>query len=160
MSSIPDWRERLECRGRFALGPMAFADEERLFRGFGADELDEFGQIDVNTLRMPDLSCNWERFSIAEDVKHRLPNREKDGCYAVRVLDIRYKGFAAPAHDPICGGERENYANVEVRELVEGESFEIAPPKNRKPSGKQRKLLRLEWRTHLVNSLERVFEPV
>jgi hypothetical protein len=159
VSSIPDWRERLECRGRVALNAAEFATDDLLYRGFRIDELDDEGRIDVNTLRMPDLSCNWDRFSIPEDVKRRQPGCERDGCYAVKVIDVRYKDFATPVHDPICGVAVENYAHAEIRELIEGESVSTTPPKNRKPTGKARKVLRLEWRTHIVNRLRRVFDP-
>lgn len=159
MSSIPDWRERLDCRGRVELNASEFAAEDLLYRGFRKDDLDDEGKIDVNTLRMPDLSCNWSRFSIAEDARKRMPGCEHDGCYAIAVSDVRYKEFATPAHDPLCGTEPENYSHVEIREVLEGESLLSSPPKGRKPSGKQRKVLRLEWRTHLVNQLQWQFEP-
>jgi hypothetical protein len=127
-----------------------------LFRGFKSDEVDDGGIIDVDTLRLPDLSCNWDRFSIAEDIRYRLPGCEKDGCYAVTVEVVRFKSFATPCHDPICDVPDENYSHTEVRELLESESVFCTPPKNRR---KRRKVLRGEWKTNFVNNLKRVFEP-
>jgi hypothetical protein len=128
---------------------------DKLYRGFKAEELDDGGLIDTDTLRLPDLSCNWDRFSLAADIRHR-PGCERDGCYAITVEIARYKSFATPCHDPICGVDFENYPHVEIRELLETETVLDTPPKNRK---KRRKVLRGEWKTNIVNNLERVFEP-
>lgn len=159
MSSTPDWRERLECRGRTALDVTAFAESELLFRGFRFDELDVDGRIDIETLRMPDLSCNWSRFSAPDDVRRRMAGCENDGCYAIKVSDVRYEKFATPVHDPLCQSQPENYSHAEIRELLDGEAANSIPPKNRKPAGKRRKMLRLNWRTYLVNQLQRIFDP-
>jgi hypothetical protein len=157
--STPDWRERLECQGREPLDVAEFGVDDLLYRGFRLDELDVDGKIDIETLRMPDLSCNWSRFSIPEDVKRRMPGCERDGCYALKVADTQYKDFATPVHDPICDQEPQNYSHTELRELLEGEPLASTPPKNRKPSSKQRKRLRQEWRTQLINKLQRLIEP-
>jgi hypothetical protein len=85
-----------------------------------------------------------------------MPGCEKDGCYAIRVEVARYKSFATPVHEPLCGGETENYSHVEVRELYEGEPVTSVPPKKRK---KRRKVLRLEWRVNIINKLQRIIEP-
>jgi hypothetical protein len=55
------------CRGRQALPPSEFHLSDELYRGFTADDLDEEGRLDAESLRLPDLSCNWSRFSIPED---------------------------------------------------------------------------------------------
>jgi hypothetical protein len=129
---------------------------DKLFRGFKADELDDGGLIDADTLRLPDMSCNWDRFSLPEDVRHRLPGCDEDGCYAITVEVARFRSFATPCHDPICDGQNQNYSHVEIRELLESESVLESPPKNRK---KRRKVLRGEWKTNVVNHIERIFEP-
>jgi hypothetical protein len=149
----------LACRGRPTLSPSDFKATDKLFRGFKADELDDSGLIDIDTLRFPDMSCNWERFSSAEDVRHRMGGCEKDGCYAFTVEVARYKSIATTCHDPICGEEYENYSHVEIRELLENESVVSVPPKNRKSRNKKRKVLRAEWKTNIVNHIQRVFEP-
>ena len=86
---------------------------------------------------------------------------ENDGCYAFTVEVARYKTVATPVHEPLCGErERENYSHIEVREILEGESILAIPPRNRKTGGRQRKVLRLEWRVNIVNHLQRLIEPV
>jgi hypothetical protein len=157
--STISWRERLACRGRPTLSPSDFAPRDQLFRGFKSDEVDDGGAIDIDTLRLPDMSCNWSRFSVAEDVRYRMPGCEKEGCYAFTIEVARYKSIAIPCHDPICGVESENYSHVEIRELLENESDTFVPPKGRKSRGKQRKVLRAEWKTNIVNNLDRLFEP-
>lgn len=139
--------------------PSDFAPSDKLFRGFKLDEIDEAGAIDIDTLRMPDMSCNWDRFSIAEDIRERMPGCEKDGCYAFTVEVAQYKSIATPCHDPICGEDHENYSHIEIRELLEGEKATSVPPKGRKSRSKQRKVLRAEWKTNIINNLERMFEP-
>lgn len=136
--------------------PADFRLDDRLYRGFRADELDDDGKLDVDTLRLPDLSCNWSRFSIPHDVRFRMPGWELDGCYAITVETARYKSFATPCHDPRCNEEPENYAHVEVRELYESEPVTSTPPRNRK---KKRKAMRSEWKTNIINTLERLLEP-
>jgi hypothetical protein len=116
--------------------------------------------LDAESLRMPDLSCNWSRFSIPHDVRHRLPGCENDGCYPFTVEVARYKSFATPVHEPLCNVPTENYSHAEVRELYEGESVMSVPPRQRKSRSKQRKVLRLEWRINIVTRLQRLIEPV
>lgn len=135
------WRERLQCNGRPTLQPTDFRPSDLLYRGFRADELDDEGAIDVDTLRFPDLSCNWNRFSIPQDVRVRMPSCEDDGCYSITVEVARYESFATPVHDPICEGESQNYSHVEIRELAGGETIESV------------------WRVNFINKLTRHFEP-
>ena len=154
------WQERLSCRGRSALPQAEFCSTDLLFRGFTEDELDDRGELGPERIRLPDLSCNWDRFSLPEDVRRRLETSRGDGCYAVKVEVIRYRNFATPVHDPICGTELETYAHVEVRELRDSETIEDTPPRERKPrKSKTAKLVRTEWRRHIVNNLSRLIEP-
>lgn len=154
--SLESSHDRLSCRNRPRLLPADFELTDKLYRGFAADELDDDGCIDTNTLRLPDLSCNWGRFSLPGDVRHRMLACERDGCYSISVGVARHASFATPCHDPICGEEIENYSHVEVRELLESESVLDEPPKGRK---KRRKVLRAEWKTNIINQLQREFEP-
>lgn len=141
-----------------------FSPSDKLFRGFKTSELDEHGELDADTLRLPDLSCNWDRFSLPDDIRYRMPGCDADGCYSITVATVRYNSFANVVHDPICGkapNRVENYAHVEVRELRDEEGFDTVPPKGRKKrSGKAHKLLRFKWRTNIVNNLVREFEPM
>ncbi len=123
------------------------------------DDLDEQGELDAESLRFPDLSCNWGCFSIPHDVRFRMPGCENDGCYAITVEAARFKSIATPVHEPLCNQELENYSHVEIRELLEGESVTSTPSRNRKNRNKQRKVLRLEWRVNVVRNLRRLIEP-
>ena len=87
-----------------------------------------------------------------------MPACEGDGCYAITVEIARFKMVATAVHDPLCDQKPNNYAHVEVRELYADESVTSTPPKSRKKR-KSRKVLRAEWRTNIVNRLERLVEP-
>jgi hypothetical protein len=145
--------QRLRVRGRSKLPYSEFLHRDRLYRAYHLEELDESGLIDINTLGFPDLSCNWDRFSRPEDVRFRENGRETDGCYSFSVETARYKNIATSVHDPIELGPFENYAHVEVRELLEGEDPLCEPPKGRKPRGKRYKTTRYEYRRHLIQKL-------
>jgi hypothetical protein len=138
--------------------PSDFGSSERLFRGFRKDNLDESGKILANSIRFPDFSCNWERFSSPEDVKRRNNGRETDGCYAFTVEVSRYKNMATPCHDPNPENDPNNYAHVEVRQLRPNESVYDAPPKGRPKFGS--KSMRIEYRQNIVYNLERLIEPM
>ena len=159
-ASIHTWRERLACRERQALSPSDFNLTDLLYRGFRMDDLDDEGVLDAESLRFPDLSCNWDRFSIPHDVRYRKPKCENDGCYAITVDVARFKSFATPVHYPLCNQEPENYSHVEIRELYEAESVTSTPPRNRKNRNKRSKVLRLEWRVNVVINLQRLIEPI
>jgi hypothetical protein len=64
----------------------------------------------------------------------------------------RYLRIANPVHDPYKVGLYENYAHVEVRELLEEEDFDVEPPRNRRKI-KRRHSLRLAWRENLALQL-------
>jgi hypothetical protein len=138
--------------------PSDFVLSEHLFRGFRKDDLDEFGKIHVNSIRFPDFSCNWERFSAAKDVRRRNNGLETDGCYAFTVEVSRYKDMATPCHDPNPPNDPNNYAHVEVRQLDEGESVLEAPPKGRTKKIWS-KSMRMDYRKHIVDHLE-IIEPM
>jgi hypothetical protein len=95
----------LACADRLILTPADVRLDDKLYRGFRSEELDDEGKLDADTLRLPDLSCNWNRFSIPHDIRYRMPGCEQDGCYAITVETARYKSFATPCHDPMCGAE-------------------------------------------------------
>jgi hypothetical protein len=113
--------------------------------------------IRIETIRFPDFSCNWSRFSLPSDVRYRLNGRPTDGAYAFTVEIARYKSIATPVHDPLYS-PMENYSHVEVRELLDGESVFSEPPRCRKKkkSGRAR---RLEYRQNLLNGLHVELEP-
>jgi len=133
--------------------PSDFDLSDRLFRGFRKKDLDEFGEIHVNSIRFPDFSCNWGRFSAPEDVKQRNNGLDTDGCYAFTVEVSRYKNMATPCHDP----NPTNYAHVEVRQLHPDENVFEAPPHGRPKFGS--KFMRIEYRKHVIYNLERLIEP-
>ncbi|MGR3180025.1 MAG: hypothetical protein ACUZ8E_18445 [Candidatus Anammoxibacter sp.] len=50
--------------------PSDFKVNNNLYRGFDNDDLlPNTDDIDVNTIRFPDVSCNWDRFSDPEDIR-------------------------------------------------------------------------------------------
>src|SRR5260370_17205798 len=124
------------------------------------DDLDDEGVLDAECLRFPDLSCNWDRFSIPHDVRYRKPKCENDGCYAITVDVARFKSFATPVHYPLCNQEPENYSHVEIRELYEGEPETYTPPRNRKNRNKRSKLFRFQRRVKPVFHLQRPIDPL
>jgi hypothetical protein len=139
--------------------PSDFGLSDRLFRGFRKNDLDkESGEILANSIRFPDFSCNWERFSAPEYVKRRNNGLETDGCYAFTVEVSRYKDMATPCHDPNPKNDPENYAHVEVRQLDQGESVLEAPPHGRPKMWS--KSMRFEYRQNIVYNLERLIEPM
>ena len=143
-------RKRLEIRGRPKLPTEEFKDDELLFRGFEVDDLDEHGRIDVEAFESSDISVNWSRFSIAEDVKYRDGAKDTDGCFAFSVHTCRLGEIASPCHDPLSE-RRENYSHTEVRWLRAGETKE--PAKGR-PNAKSKaeKARRLAWKTRVVEN--------
>lgn len=142
----------LKIQGRKKLPSQEFKDQEKLYHGFTKTDKDDFNLIRLETIRFPDFSCNWDRFSNPEDIHYRLNGKKTDGCYSFTVLTSRFKSFATPVHDPIEEPDFSNYSHVEVRELFEDESILIEPPKNRKKK-KSRKSKRLEYRQNMLNNL-------
>jgi hypothetical protein len=127
---------------------------DRLHRGFCLADVDDNGDIDVASFESRDLSCQWSRFAIPTDIRHREDDRESDGCYSFTVETARFRNLATPCHDPIEKPSHEDYSHVEIRWLNPGESIDFAPPHGRKNrSGKAAKADRLAWRTNAVRHL-------
>jgi len=125
-----------------------------LYRGYSLSDLDDNGNIDVASFESRDLSCNWDRFSVPSDIRHRPSGRQTDGCHSLSVDIARYKNLATPCHDPIRESEYENYAHVEIRWLNAGEAIEFMPPHGRNIGrSKTAKAQRLEWRTNAVRQV-------
>lgn len=143
--------ERLRINGREKLPPTAYDPDDRLYRGYSIDDLDDLDQINANSLRLPDLSCNWDRYSEPEDVRLRRFGQPTDGCYAFSVETARFDRIATPVHDPLNDAPYENYAHTEIRELLPGEPLDTEPPKQRKM--KKWKARRAKWRRHVVQNL-------
>ena len=143
--------KNLLINGRIKLPSSAFQNDDKLFRAFDKDDLDEDENIKLETIRFPDISCNWSLFSIAEDIKHRKNGRKTDGCYSFSVLVSRYKKMTTPVHDPISDAVYPNYAHVEVRVLYDGEDVLFEPPKGRELKPKSQKLA---YRQNIRNFLQ------
>jgi len=139
--------------------PADFRLTERLYRGFRSADTDrESGEIRVNSIRFPDFSCNWDRFSRPQDIRQRKGGLKTDGCYAFSVEASRFRDMATPCHDPLRG----NYSHVEVRQLLPAEDVNYVPPKGRKLSRQEQgwsNSRKLEYRQNIVNHLERLIEP-
>ena len=143
---------RLRIQGQPKLTPADFLLDERLYVAFDADDIDPVSaDLIIERIRFPDFSCNWSRFSKPSDVRVRPGGRPDDGCYSFTVEVARYKELATTVHDPICEPTYENYAHVEIREVLPAESIYSEPPRDRKPSSKGRKRLRLEYRRNILN---------
>lgn len=147
--------DRLAIGGREKLAPSEFKDVDTLYVGFDSEDVDAYDNLKIERIRFPDFSCNWSRFSIPSDVRLRPNSQPTDGCYSFTVNVARYKQLATPVHDPIAATEQqnyENYAHVEVRELLPGEPPDSEPPRGRKPGSRDRKKLRLEYRQNILNN--------
>ncbi|MBC8548388.1 MAG: hypothetical protein ISR96_08765 [Nitrospira sp.] len=139
---------RLLNNGRSKLSSRVFSSDDKLYRSFSKSEVDDDGTIKVNTIRFPDLSCNWDKFSEPTDVLWR---NQSNGCYSFSVSVARYNSYATPVHDPIADHDDfPNYAHVEVRALKEGEPFDFEPPKGRsKGRSVFAREARLRYRTNM-----------
>jgi len=115
--------ECLRINGRFKLPSSAFKETDKLYHAFDNEDLDEQVEIKLETIRFPDFSCNWNRFSKPEHIRYRKNGKKTDGCYSFTVQVSRYKSVATPVHDPINDRFFPNYAHVEVRELFDGEDI-------------------------------------
>ncbi len=142
--------QNLLIRGRAKLPTSSFQNQEKLYRSYDKDDLDENEKIKLETIKFPDLSCNWNRFSIPKDILFRRNAKKTDGCYSFMVLTSRYKKMATPVHEPINEKKFPNYAHVEVRALRANEDVHVEPPKKRKIYSKSKKL---EYRQNLLTSL-------
>ncbi|MEE9337301.1 MAG: hypothetical protein V3U87_04410 [Methylococcaceae bacterium] len=141
--------------------PADFNIFDKLYRGFKKSDLDQdTGNLEVNSIRFPDFSCNWSRFSKPQDVKLRSNGSPSDGCYSFTVEHSRYKEMATPCHDPLK--KEKNYSHIELRQLTIEEQVSFEPPKGRKLEKQKQgwsKAQRLEYRQNLVFYLIREIEP-
>lgn len=144
--------KELLISGRKKLKTSDFKLTDSLFHGFTKKDLNDDDLLDLNTIRFPDFSCNWSRFSKPFHVRYRENGNKNDGCYSFTVDTSRYKNIATPVHDPILK-PFENYSHVEVRLLKENEDIFSEPEKGRNMKSKTAKSKRLEYRQNIVNNL-------
>jgi len=163
-NSSVDLCSDLSCCGRQPLACSDFLDDDKLYRGFSADEF-VGGVLTVAAMPFPDMSCNWSRFACPYDVRLRLKRGQpvNDGCFSFTISDARYSNYAVVIHDPICCEQAsqnhvgENYSHCEIRELRNGEDERFVPPRKRDIKGKTR---RLAWRVNLNKRLAIELYPV
>lgn len=148
---------------RHKFHPIDFFADEKLYHGFRDSDLSpDTRKLNVNTIRFPDFSCNWSRFSQPEDVKRRQNGLQTDGCYSFTVAVARYNGMATTCHDPLPSTDPKNYAHVEVRQLKPDEGIFFEPKKERELTKKEEgwsKSQRLAYRTNMTLHLLREIEP-
>lgn len=151
--------EHLNINGRKP--DQNFTDDDNLFHGFELDEYDSIEKtVKVETIRFPDFSCNWSRYSSPRDVVHRRNGKITDGCYSFTVEISRYRSLATPVHDPDDDPEYPNYSHVEIRHLEPTDPPDFIPPKNRpKKKGAESKAARFAYRENIVKQLEFEFMP-
>jgi hypothetical protein len=138
------------------LSSSSFQDQDKLYRSYILDDLDEGERLMLGRIKFPDMSCNWGKFSKPEDILFRENAKQTDGCYSFTVEASRYENMATPVHDPVFGDKEicQNYAHAEVRSLRKGESIHSEPPRGKrklKPDAKKmayrqniRKLMQIE----------------
>lgn len=141
--------ERLKWNGRNKVPVSNFNSTDKLYRSYKKTDLDETKHLKLETIKFPDISCNWDKFSEPEDVWFRSKGTAKDGCYSITVEDARFNKIANTVHDPIPADDEqymENYSHVEVRLLPEGKDFTFEPPKGKSLNSKMKKR---EYRHHI-----------
>lgn len=146
----------LRINGRKKLPTTSFKNEDKLFRSFVRDDLDENEQIKLELIPFRDISCNWSRFSIAKNILFKKNARPTDGCYSFAVATSRYEKMATPVHDPINDKQYPNYSHVEVRALKEDEDVYYEPPKKRRRV--RPKSQKQAYRQNLLNALNIEFD--
>ena len=150
-----EYPQHLSCDGRTKQPIVSFVANDILFLGYRLANLDSESKLKTETIRLPDWSCNWGKYSRPEDVRVREKGQPTDGCLSITVEDIRYNDFATVVHDPICGVETENYSHCEVRAVQPGFTVNDEPPKNAsKRDNRSAKDLRHAWRRHVRNRLQ------
>ncbi len=150
--------QNLLIKGRKQLPTSSFQDQEKLYRAYDKDDIDEKEEIGLETIRFPDFSCNWSKFSKPQDILFIKNAKKNDGCYSFTVLTSRYNSMATPVHEPIDDYKYPNYSHVEVRELKPGENIHFDPPKGRKSKSKIAKDRRMVYRHNLLRNLLIEFE--
>jgi hypothetical protein len=145
--SVP---EHLHINGREP--DQYFESDDLLFRSFTLCEYDAtINSIKTETIRFPDISCNWCRYSEPGDVQHRNNGNPSDGCYSFSVKVSSYQNQAKPVHDPIDDQDYPNYSHTEIRALRQTDQLNAIPPQRRKfaPPSK-----RLAYRDNIANNLK------
>ena len=112
-----------------------------MYHAVGKVELDEKNVPKLETIRLPDFSCNWWRFSRPSDIWFRQNSSPNDGCYKFPVKASRCKEWATPVHDPLPDRPA-NYSHIEIRVLREGEKVIEEPPQDRQ--AKERMPIKVE----------------
>ena len=122
-----------------------------LYHGFFADDFDQLESIlKVETIRFPDFSCNWNRYSEPVDIRYRENGSETDGCYSFSVEVSRFDNLATPVHDPIDHEDFPNYSHVEVRVMRATDPEGHIPQRGRKFNNKEKKM---RYRQNIANKL-------
>lgn len=150
---------RLRCwlRGKSKYTSNEIQDDDLLFRDFRKRDLMD-GVIEPASLGMPDMSCNWSRFSKPKDIRFRENADPNSGVLAIKAADARHMNFATPCHDPICESlTTSNYSHIEIRENEPNQAGE--PAKRFKKGGKVAKKNRLAWRTHIILNATILVKP-
>ncbi|KJU84489.1 hypothetical protein MBAV_003316 [Candidatus Magnetobacterium bavaricum] len=149
--------DHLRINGRNICLPSEFNKSDKLYRSYDRYDLDDSGEIRETTIRFPDVSFNWSRFSEPGDIIYRKNGKPTDGCYSITVETSRFENIANPVHDPINDDDNPNYAHVEVRVLKDGEDFNFEPPKGRKLNSKATKF---KYRRNILNNHTKETYPV
>ncbi|MGO9613840.1 MAG: hypothetical protein ACLPX5_12495 [Dissulfurispiraceae bacterium] len=145
----------LRINGREKLSTGSFHCQDKLYRSFDSDDVDEDGRIKLDRIQSNDISCNWSKFSYPSDVRFRENGKLTDGCYSFTVMVSRYEHMATPVHDPLDDKKFPNYSHVEIRRLRKEEDIYFEPPKGRKPGSKSDRVrYRANLRNHLVIEIE------
>ncbi len=140
-------RQRLACSGRTALKRSEFLNEDQLLLSFRQQQLDSEGVFKPELFQLPDISCNWRRFSEPIDVRFRENGRQTDGCAAIFVRDVCLDDFAVAVHDPLCNRQIENYSHCEIRLNPGGLGVDEEPPQK---LGKGQRAKRNAWGKNLI----------
>ncbi len=114
---------------------------QRLYRSYKVSDLDENNRIKLETIKFPDVSCNWSRFSKPWDIWYRENGNIKDGCYSFSIRTSRFETIANPVHDPLSKPDYpdENYSHVEIRVMGTEKNFNYEPPKFKKLNSDSKK---------------------
>ncbi|HEB30157.1 MAG TPA: hypothetical protein ENI15_04695 [Spirochaetes bacterium] len=156
-----EYPDCLKINGRSKLPTTAFKPTDKLYHAYNNEDLDENDDIKLETVRFPDFSCNWNRFSEPIHVRYRKNGLKTDGCYSFTVEIARYKSIATPVHDPDPDEDNSypNYSHVEIRQLLVGETVHFEPPKKRYSRSKKQKSTRLEYRQNLLSKINYELPP-
>lgn len=144
--TLPD---RLKMNNRNKCKSAEFKNDDRLYRSFNIGDLDENGKIELTTIKFPDLSCNWSKFSCPSDIWYRDNGSLNDGCYSFSVKESRHNNIATPVHDP----QENNFSHTEVRVIRQDTSDEEKsnPKKGKKINSDTKKLA---YRTYIRGHLK------